>query len=428
MVGWIVAGFAVAILSAIPIGFCLAIVPLIYMMIFTDIPRTVIPHEMFSVLNRFPLLAIPLFIMAGDLMNTTGITHQLVKMSNAMVGHIRGGLAHVNIVVSMLFAGLNGSAVADTVSVGSIMIPAMKEEGYDADFSAAVTAASSMIGAIIPPSVAMVLYGATLGVSIGGLFAAGIIPGLMIGIILIVVSYYISIRRNYPVHEERFSLRNFLLAIKNSFLALMMPVIIIGGIIFGVCTTTEAAGLAVLYALLLGVLVYRNLTLKGFIDVCFRSGVTSGIILLLVGASAPFGWLITVLNLPGIISDFMTGITTNKYLIFMFINIILLIAGMIMDATANILILGPILSHLAVSVGIHPLHFALVMVVNLIIGLGTPPVGTCLFATVPLAGVSVEKISRAIFPFILAQLVILVLITYVPIVCMWIPTMLGFVE
>jgi tripartite ATP-independent transporter DctM subunit len=427
MVGWIIVAFGVTIFAAVPIGFCLAFVPMLYMMIFTEIPMTVISHEMFSVLDSFPLMAIPLFIMAGQLMNVTGITLQLVKLANALVGHIRGGLAHINIVVSMLFAGLNGSAIADTVSVGTILIPAMKEEGYPPGFSGAVTAASATIGAIIPPSVVMVLYGSILGVSVGGLFAAGIIPGILIGFSLICVAYTISVIRKYPVHSDKFSIRKLLVAIKSTILALLMPVIIIGGIVFGVTTTTEAAGIAVLYAVFLGTVVYRNLSFKKFINVCYQSGLTAGIILLIVGASAPFGWLLTVLDLPTLISNFVTGITTNKYLILLILNIIMLFAGMLLDVTANILILGPILSNIAIAVGVHPLHFALVMVVNLIIGLGTPPVGTTLFAAVPLAKTSVEDISIAIIPFISVQICVLVIITYIPSVCMWIPTLLGFV-
>ncbi len=427
MVGWIIASFGLTIFAAIPIGFCLAIVPMLYMMIYTEIPMTVIPHEMFSVLDSFPLMAIPLFIMAGQLMNATGITLKLVNLANALVGHIRGGLAHINIVVSMLFAGLNGSAIADTVSVGTILIPAMKEEGYPPGFSGAVTAASAVIGAIIPPSVVMVLYGSILGVSVGGLFAAGIIPGILIGLSLICVAYIISVKRKYVVHSDKFSIRKLVVSIKNTILALLMPVIIIGGIVFGVTTPTEAASIAVLYAVFLGMVVYRNLSFKQFIHVCYQSGVTAGVILLIVGASAPFGWLLTVLNLPTLISNFVTGITTNKYLILLILNIIMLFAGMLLDVTANILIFGPILSNIAVSVGVHPLHFALVMVVNLIIGLGTPPVGTTLFAAVPLAKTSVEDISIAIIPFILVQICVLIIITYIPSVCMWVPTLLGFI-
>ena len=427
MVAIILISFGLLIVMGIPIGFCLGLIPLVSTMFFMRFSPKVIPHEMFSSLDSFPLMAIPLFILAGNLMNTARITHQLIQLSNSIVGWIRGGLAQVNIVVSMLFSGLNGSAVADTVSVGSVLIPSMKDEGYDADFAAAVTASSSMIGAIIPPSVGMVIYGSTLGVSIGALFAAGIIPGILIGLALMVVAYVISVRRKYPVHSEKFRLFEFLKQFRNSVLPLMLPVIIIGGIVFGVFTPTEAAGIAVGYTAFLALVVYRNVSLSEFIECLFRSGVTTGVILLLVGASAPFAWLLTILEVPKIVAEGLGEITSNKFLVLILINVFLLVMGMLLDATANILILGPILMPVALAFGIDPIHFSLVMIINLIIGLGTPPVGTVLFATVPIAKVSVEKIAVAIVPFCLAQLVILGLVTYVPALTTWIPSKLGYV-
>ena len=355
MVTIILISFGLLITIGIPIGFCLGLIPLISTMFFMRFSPKVIPHEMFSSLDTFPLMAIPLFILAGNLMNTSKITHQLIKLSNSLVGWIRGGLAQVNIVVSMLFAGLNGSAVADTVSVGSVLIPVMKDEGYDADFSAAVTASSSMIGAIIPPSVGMVIYGSTLGVSIGALFAAGIIPGILIGLSLMIVAFVISVRRKYPVNSKKFHPLEFL----------MLPVIIIGGIVFGVFTATEAAGIAVGYTAFLALVVYRNVTFSELIDCVFRSGVTTGVILLLVGASAPFAWLLTILEVPKIIAEGLSEVTTNKILVLILINIFLLVMGMLLDATANILILGPILMPVAIAFGIAPIHFSLIMIINL---------------------------------------------------------------
>ena len=421
-------GFIVLLMIGVPVGFALACIPLIDVLFFSRYSSMVIPHEMWKALDSFPIMAVPLFILAGNLMNSSKITHQLIKFSNSMVGHIRGGLAQVNIVVSMMFAGLNGSAIADTVSVGSVLIPAMKEEGYDAEFSAAITATSSMIGAIIPPSVAMVIYGSALGVSIGGLFAAGIIPGLLIGLALMILTYVLSKMRNYPVHSEKFTIKEFFNSLKVSILPLFLPVIIIAGIVFGVFTPTEAAGIAVAYSLFLGVVIYRNLSFHAFLDCLFRSGVTTGVILLIVGASAPFAWLVNILQVPKIITDLILELTSNKYLILIIFNIFLFLMGMALDATANILILGPILAPVAESLGIHPLHFGMIMIVNLIIGLGTPPVGTCLFAVVPLAGVSVERISKAILPFVAVQTVVLILITYFPKVVMYLPTVFGFVN
>ncbi len=418
--------FVFLIVISVPIGFVLGIIPLVCTMFFMRFSSTMIATEMFSALNSFPFIAIPLFILAGDLMNSTKVTHKLMQLSNTIIGHLRGGLANINIVVSMLFAGLNGSVVADTVSVGSVLIPAMKEEGYPDDFSAAVTAASSMIGGIIPPSVNMVLYGATLGVSIGALFAAGIIPGILIGVMLIIVSTVISIRKGFPVHSDGFSFIAFLRALRDSILPLMMPVIIIGGIMFGIFTATEAAAIAVAYALFLGFVVYRNLSLSDFIQALYRSGKLSGMILLLVGASAPFAWLITILNIPQVVTETITSMTSNKYLVLIYLNIFFLLMGMVLDATANILILGPIMIPVAHAFGINDIHFAMIMIVNLIIGLGTPPVGTVIFATVPLSGSTMEKISKAILPFIIGEIIILMLITYIPFISMWLPRLLGF--
>ena len=420
--------FILLLAISVPVGFVLGIIPLTATMFFMRFPPTAVATEMFNSLNSFPLVAIPLFILAGELMNSTKVTHQLVAFSNTIIGHIRGGLANVNIVVSMLFAGLNGSVVGDTVSVGSVLIPAMKKEGYKAEFAAAVTAASSMIGGIIPPSVNMVLYGATLGVSIGALFAAGIIPGIMIGVTLIIISTVISIKKGFPVSSDGFSFKAFIRELGRSILPLMMPVIIIGGIVGGIFTATEAAGIAVAYAMLLGFVVYRNLTVSDFIECLYRSGKLAGIILLLVGASAPFAWLITVLNIPQSLVEFMTGLTDNKYVILIYLNIFFLIMGMILDATANILILAPMMLPIAQAFGINEIHFAIVMVVNLIIGLGTPPVGSVIFATVPIAGTTMEKVSKAILPFILGEIVVLLLITYIPAISTWIPTITGFLK
>ena len=421
--------FALFLLSGIPIAISVALVPLFFILfVFERFSTAIIPFEMYRMLDSFPFLAIPLFILAGSLMNKIKVTEQLIQFSNSLVGHIRGGLANVNVVVSMLFAGLNGSAVADAVSVGAALIPAMEEEGYESSFSGAVTAASATIGAIIPPSVGMIIYGATFGVSIGGMFAGGIIPGILIGLALLVVATLYSIKRKYPVHSDGFSLRFVFSSLKKSILALMLPLIIIGGIIFGIFTATEAAAVVVGYAGFLGLVVYRNLTFSDLVDSLFESGVLAGVILLLIGTSAPFSWLINTMDVPSLISEIMLGITNNKYILLAILLVFLLIMGTIMDATANILIFGPILAPLAINAGIDPIHFALLMVMALIIGVGTPPVGSCLFAVVPLSKATLEEISIAIMPFFLAQVFILFLCAYVPALVMWVPKLLGFIN
>jgi len=419
--------FALFLIIGIPIAVAVALVPLFFILfVFERFSPAIVPFEMYKMLDSFPFLSIPLFILAGNLMNKIKVTEQLIRLSNSIVGHIRGGLANINIVVSMLFAGLNGSAVADAVSVGAILIPAMEDEGYESGFSGAVTAASSTIGAIIPPSVGMIIYGATLGVSIGGMFAAGIIPGILIGLSLIAVATVASIIKKYPVHSKGFSWINFLVSLKESILALFLPLIILGGIVFGVFTATEAAAIAVLYAVILGFVVYRNLTFRSLVDSMYESAFLSGVILLLIGTSAPFSWLINIMDIPDAVTEIMLGITSNKYVLLGIMLVFMLIMGMVMDATANILIFGPILSPLAVDAGIDPIHFALLMVMALIIGVGTPPVGSCLFAVVPLGKATLEEVSVAIVPFFFAQTFILFLCAYMPFIVMWIPKMLGF--
>jgi len=419
--------FALFLIMGIPIAIGVVLVPLFFILfVFERFSPSIVPFEMYKMLDSFPFLSIPLFILAGNLMNKIKVTEQLIRLSNSLVGHIRGGLANINIVVSMLFSGLNGSAVADAVSVGSVLIPAMEDEGYESGFSGAVTAASSTIGAIIPPSVGMIIYGATLGVSIGGLFAAGIIPGILIGLSLIAVATVSSIIKKYPVHSEGFSLIKLLVCLKESFLAMFLPVIILGGIVFGVFTATEAAAIAVIYALLLGFVVYRNLTFRSLVDSMYESGALAGVILLLIGTSAPFSWLINIMDIPDAITEIMLGITSNTYILLGIMLVFMLIMGMVMDATANILIFGPILSPLAVDAGINPIHFALLMVMALIIGVGTPPVGSCLFAVVPLGKARLEEVSVAMVPFFCAQTFILFLCAFVPFIVMWLPNMLGF--
>ena len=426
MTGWLLIPFAALLLTGAPIAFALAVASFSFLSAWNTISFDVIPQRMFGGIDSFPLMAIPFFILAGELMNATGITVRLVRFAHLIVGRVPGGLAQANVVASIFFAGLTGAGVADTSAIGSILIPAMVEEGYSPEYSAAVTASSSVIGPIIPPSIVMVIYGSTVGLSIGALFAAGFVPGLLIGLGLMVVCHYYAIKLNHPRRLEPVTIKEFLIGFKDAFIALLMPLIIIGGILSGMFTPTEAAAVAVGYALLAGVFVFRTLTFKSVMECMAKTARTSSIILFIIGSAAVFGWAMTVERVPQQIAELFLSLTDSPAVMLMLINIFLLIMGMFMETGANVIILAPILAPIAAKFGIHPLHFALVMIVNLNIGLATPPLGVCLFVACPIAGVTLEELTKAILPFLLVEVAVLLLITYVPWFILIVPRMLGF--
>ncbi|NLM94702.1 MAG: TRAP transporter large permease [Firmicutes bacterium] len=426
MTGWLLIPFAALLLTGAPIAFALAVASFSFLSAWNTISFDVIPQRMFGGIDSFPLMAIPFFILAGELMNATGITVRLVRFAHLIVGRVPGGLAQANVVASIFFAGLTGAGVADTSAIGSILIPAMVEEGYSPEYSAAVTASSSVIGPIIPPSIVMVIYGSTVGLSIGALFAAGFVPGLLIGLGLMVVCHYYAIKLNHPRRLEPVTIKEFLIGFKDAFIALLMPLIIIGGILSGMFTPTEAAAVAVGYALLAGVFVFRTLTFKSVMECMAKTARTSSIILFIIGSAAVFGWAMTVERVPQQIAELFLSITDSPAVMLMLINVFLLIMGMFMETGANVIILAPILAPIAAKFGIHPLHFALVMIVNLNIGLATPPLGVCLFVACPIAGVTLEELTKAILPFLLVEIAVLLLITYIPWFILVVPRMLGF--
>ena len=426
MTGWLLIPFAALLLTGAPIAFALAVASFSFLSAWNTISFDVIPQRMFGGIDSFPLMAIPFFILAGELMNATGITVRLVRIAHLIVGRVPGGLAQANVVASIFFAGLTGAGVADTSAIGSILIPAMVEEGYSPEYSAAVTASSSVIGPIIPPSIVMVIYGSTVGLSIGALFAAGFVPGLLIGLGLMVVCHYYAIKLNHPRRLEPVTIKEFLIGFKDAFIALLMPLIIIGGILSGMFTPTEAAAVAVGYALLAGVFVFRTLTFKSVMECMAKTARTSSIILFIIGSAAVFGWAMTVERVPQQIAELFLSLTDSPAVMLMLINVFLLIMGMFMETGANVIILAPILAPIAAKFGIHPLHFALVMIVNLNIGLATPPLGVCLFVACPIAGVTLEDLTKAILPFLLVEIAVLLLITYIPWFILVVPRMLGF--
>ncbi len=382
--------------------------------------------RLYSGMDSFPLMALPFFILAGQLMNSGGITKSIVDFSQSMIGHVRGGLAQVNILSSVLFAGLSGSAVADTSALGKIFIPAMEKNGYSRPFASAVTAASSVIGPIIPPSGIMILYAFIMNVSVAGLFAAGLVPGLMISAGLMVATSLIAKKRNYPVAGHKATWRERGQAFRKTALALLTPVILLGGILGGIFTPTEAAAVAAAYALIVTLFLTRTLKAKELPGIFIESAVQSGVILLLVGASVVFAWIITVSGMAGMVANGMMETSDNVYVLLFLTNLFLFVVGMFLDAGPAILILGPVLGPLFVSLGVDPIHFAVVMCVNVTVGLATPPLGLVLFVAASVSQEKVETIARQMLPFLTVEIGVIFLITYFPALSMTLPRLLGF--
>ena len=376
-------------------------------------------------IDSFPLLAVPFFILAGEIMNAGGITSSIVRFAQSLVGHVRGGLAQVNVLSSMIFAGISGSAVADASAIGKMLIPAMVRDGYPRPFAAAVTAAAAVVGPIIPPSGIMVLYGFVMNVSVGALFAAGVVPGILIGLALMGTIRILSTRYNLPLAQPRATWRERGEAFKGAWLAMLLPVILLGGMLSGVFTATEAASVAVAYALLVTIFITKRVGRSEFTSIFKATALQSGVILLLVGAAVTLGWLVTVSGLAGGIADTMLMITDDVYLLMFLLNVLLFLVGMFLDAGPAILILGPVLSPVFLGLGVDPVHFALIMCVNLTIGLATPPMGLLLFVTASVAKESIENIVKALIPFLAVEILVIFLITYFPSLVLTLPRMLG---
>jgi len=416
----IVAAFIILLLIGIPIAFVLGISSVFYL-IRVELPLVLVSQRFFVGLDNFLLLAVPLFIMAGKVMNESGITRRLVDFFSVLIGHIRGGLAYVNIVSSIFFAGITGAGAADTAAIGSIMIPAMKKEGYSPEYSGAVTAISSTIGPTIPPSIAMVVYGAISGVSIARLFLAGFIPGFMLGIAQIIIAFLYARKQKFPVRGKMLNLRNFTTGFLNAILAILMPVILLGGILSGIFTPTEAAGVAVLYALIVGFFIYREFKIKALVKILYETSLLTGAVLIILAVAHLFSWILAAERVPEIVASTFTVLSTNPLVILLLINLLLLFVGTFMETLAAVILLTPILLPLAESIGLSALHFGIIMVVNLNIGLATPPLGVCLIVASPIAEVSLERISRSTVPFLLASIVVLFLVTYFPQLSMFLP-------
>ena len=416
--------FLVLLVFGMPISFALALASVAALLNLGTYDLTVIVQRMFTSINSFSLMAIPFFMLAGELMEVGGISRRIVNFANAFVGWITGGLAMACVLGSMIFAGVSGSAVATAAAMGSILVPAMEEKKYGKGYSASVVATAGTIGPIIPPSIPMVIYGSITGASIGRLFVGGYIPGILIGLGLMIVAYLIAKKRNYPKTNERISLREIGTCTADALLSLFMPFIIIGGILLGIFTPTEAGAVACVYAFILGAFFYKEIKLKDLYRVMEHGVQITTIVMFLVAVASLFGWILTAEGLPAFIVKSFLNISTNPLVILLLLNVMLLIVGMFMDCTPAIILLMPVLTPLLKSVGIDFVHFGVVMILNLGIGLVTPPVGTCLFVAGKIANISIVEIVKEIFPFLLVMTALLFFITYVPWTVTWLPSVL----
>jgi len=412
----------VLLIAGAPVAVALGVASLFFIST-TGMPDLVVLHNMVNGINSFPLIAVPFFILAGHLMNTSGITTKIFTFARSTVGWMHGGLGHVNVGASVIFAGMSGAATADAGGLGNIEIKAMREAGYDTDFSVGITAASSTIGPIIPPSLPLVVYGVIADTSIGQLFAAGLIPGVIMALALMaMVSFYARLRK-YP-RDDCFNFSVFLSSFGHAILPLFTPVIIVGGILSGAFTPTEAAIAAVAYSLVLGVFVYRTLDLKRILRVSMETIETTASIMLIVAASAIFAWILTANQVAQLFARELLGITENPTAILLIIMLIVLVVGCFMETIAAITIVTPVLLPVAVSIGVDPVHFGVILILNLMIGLLTPPVGMVLYVLSKVASVPFERCVVATAPFLIPLLVVLVLLTFVPALSMWLPTLL----
>ncbi|WP_433957105.1 TRAP transporter large permease [Cytobacillus horneckiae] len=415
----------VFLIIGVPIAIALGASALVTIYFTTTLPLTIMTQKAFTALDSFPLLAIPFFMLAGVLMGKAGVSRRLLTLATMLVGWMVGGLAMVTVVTCMFFAAISGSGPATVAAIGSFMIPSMKAKQYDEGFAAALTAAAGSIGVIIPPSIPFVMYGVIGGVSIGSMFLAGIIPGIIIGLGLMVVSFLIAKKKDYkPDTSIDYSFKAVLKAIYDAKWALLIPVIILGGIYGGIFSPTEAAVVAVVYATLIGIFVHKELSMKDIYECIRESIVINATTMIIVGLSISFAYIMTLEQIPNSIAGFITDLSSNPLVILLVINLILLVVGMFIDTISALVVLTPILLPIVTAVGIDPIHFGVILVANLAIGFITPPLGVNLFVASSIGNVKIERIVSAILPFLLSMLITLFLITYIPVLSTWLPGLL----
>ncbi len=417
--------FLVLLLLSVPISYSLGIASLAAMLTQGSMPTTIIAQRMFTGLDSFPLLAVPFFILAGAFMETGGISARLVRLASVLVGHIRGGLGMVVIVSTMFFSGISGSCAADAAAIGSIMIPSMSRRGYPRALAGAIVAAAGGMGILIPPSITMILIGLTANVSIGYLFIAGFLPGALMGLSIMLLVYLLAGRHGLP-RETRSSCGEMVTAAIDAVPPLMMPVIILGGILSGVFTATEAAVVAVIYGAILSLVVYRELHLRDVPAILVSSAKLTGIVMLLVGVSSTFAWILASQYIPQMIAEGMLSMSSEPWLFLLMVNLLFLFVGTIMDAPPAIIMLVPIIYPIARKLGIDDIHFGTVLVANLGIGLVTPPVGVVLYVAASIGKTSIEELSKPLLPFFGTMILALLVITYLPDVTLFVPRLLGY--
>jgi tripartite ATP-independent transporter DctM subunit len=419
--------FIVILLAGVPVFIALAGSSLLYTHFIAGIPDFVILHRMAGGIDSFPLLAVPFFILAGNLMNSAGITNRIYDFASAIAGWMRGGLAHVNIVGSVIFAGMSGTAIADAAGLGTIEIKAMRDHGYTKEFAVGVTAASSTLGPIFPPSLPFVIYGMMANVSIGALFLGGVMPGVIMTALMMLYVTYVARKYNMG-RDQLFSWRVLGMTFIAALPALLTPALIIGGMTFGWFTPTEAAIAACTWALMLGLFLYRSMSWKQFYKVTLDTVETTATVLLIVAAASLFGWVLTTTRMTEYAAEALLSLTTNRYLILLLINLLLLVVGCFLEPVAAISILVPILMPIILKVGIDPVHFGVVMTLNLMIGLLHPPLGMVLFVLARIAKMSIEQTTMAILPWLVPLLFALAVITVFPEITLWLPRLAGFIK
>jgi len=417
--------FFILLLLGMPVGFTLGVAGMVGLWSISPRMLTMAPDRFFAGLDLFPFLAMPFFILAGEIMNRSGITRRLVDLAESLVGYWRGGMAHSNMLASVFFAGITGAATADAAAFGNTLVPAMVRQGYTRPFACAVTAAGSIIGPTIPPSTLMVIYGSIMGVSIAGLFAAGILPGILICGLCMGLIALLGKRLNLPKAEGRPSVRGVWRAFHRSLLALVLPVLILGGILSGIMTPTEAAAIAVAYALVVGGVIYRALTWADMLDMLIRTARITGVIFLIIASASILGYWMTFNQIPQMIARGMLSLSENPWVIIALILLLLLVIGMFMDINATLIILAPVLAPLTVQIGMEPVHAGVMIVLALNISLMTPPVGACLFVLASVTGERVEAITRSLWPFILVEVGVLLLIAYWEGLTLLMPRLMG---
>ncbi len=418
--------FAIGLIVGLPVAITMGISGLTAVLIDGRFPALIVPQYLFNGISSFPLMAVPFFILAAEIMTASGLTGSLLRFANDLVGHIRGGLGHVNVLVSMLFAGISGSALADAAGPSAIVMRMMRKAGYSPAYAGAISAATATIGPIIPPSILMVVYAISDSrVTVAGLFLAGVVPGILLGIALMMVNHWISIRRGYLFSSKRPTLMHLVRSFWSALPALLLPFIILGGILGGIFTPTEAAAVAAAYALVIGLFGTRRLKWRDILPVFIKSGVVTAAVLLIVSMASIFSWLLTILQIPQTIAATISSMTTSPSVVVILIAVFVLLCGLVIDTLPALIILVPVLGPLSDQFGLNPMYFAIMIVLNLTIGMVTPPVGPVLFVISTVGRVRLETLSRAIVPLLMAELFVLALVIAFPIISTALPRLLG---